>query len=129
MDFARNYQFKDGGVVVLPRNGFYCPDGVQTPDGILVKPGQSFIQFDAGKLIMEVYHFKRMDPDGLRAFFHEKRYHYKVEKNAEDKLVFVRDGYIDSNDFYLPKDNILDWYDSVFGYVNLQPGEQYWRTR
>jgi len=129
MDFSRNYQLKDGGIFIQPRNGFYCPDGVQTPDGIRVMPGQTFIQFDEGKLIMEVYKFTRMDSDGLRAFFHEKRYHYKVEKNDDGSLVFVRDGYIDSNDFYLPKDNILDWFDSVFPYVNLQPGQQYWRTR
>lgn len=128
-DFARAYYIEDGGVVIAPREGFYCPDGVETPEGIRVMPGQTFIQFDEGKLIMEVYHFTRLDADGRRAFFHERRYHYKVVKNAEGKFVFLRDGYIDSDDFYLTRFRGLEWFDFAFPGLDIQPGEQYWRSR
>ncbi len=128
-DFARAYYVEDGGIVIAPREGFYCPQGVQTPEGIRVMPGQTFIQFDAGKLIMEVYKFVRLDADQRRAFFHERRYHYTVGTNAEDKRVFIRGAYIDSDDFYLSKFRLLEWFDFAFPGVDLSPGEQYWRTR
>ncbi len=60
-DFARAYYIEDGGVVIVPQDGFYCPDAVSTPEGLRVMPGQTFTQFDPARLIMEVYQFTRLD--------------------------------------------------------------------
>ena len=128
-DFARAYYVEDGGIVIAPREGFSCPAGVETPEGIRVMPGQTFTQYDEGHLVAEVYKFVRLDADERRAFFHERRYHYKVEKNADGSLVFVRGPYIDSDDFYLSRFRLLEWFDFAFPGVDLQPGEQYWRSR
>ena len=39
-DFAEAYYIEDGGVVISPYNhGFYCPHGVETPEGIRIMPG------------------------------------------------------------------------------------------
>jgi hypothetical protein len=56
-DFGEAYYIEDGGVVVSPyANGFYCPHGIATPEGIRVMPGGMFIQFDEGQQVEEVYH-------------------------------------------------------------------------
>jgi hypothetical protein len=128
-DFARAYYLEDGGIVIAPQDGFYCPEGVQTPEGIRVMPGQTFIQFDPARLIMEHYKFVRLDADERRAFFHETRYHYKVVKNAEGKFRIIRQDYIDSDDFYLSHFRLLEWFDFAFPYTEIHPGEQLWRTR
>src|SRR5271163_3636412 len=76
-DFARAYYIEDGGIVIVPQDGFYCPGAVKTPEGLRIMPGQTFIQFDPSRMIMEVYKFTHLDPDERRAFFHERRYRYK----------------------------------------------------
>jgi hypothetical protein len=128
-DFARAYYIEDGGVVIAPQDGFYCSDGVQTPEGIRVMPGQTFVQFDPARLIMEHYKFVRLDVDERRAYFHEQRYHYKVGKNALGKNRIVRQDSIDSDDFYLSRFRLLEWFDFAFPYTEIHPGEQLWRTR
>jgi hypothetical protein len=128
-DFARAYYVEDGGVVIVPQDGFYCRDGVQTPEGIRIMPGQTFVQFDPARLIMEVYKFVRLDAGERRAFFHERRYHYKVVKLAEGGNHIIPQEYIDSDDFYLSHFRLLEWFDFAFPYMEIHPGEQLWRTR
>jgi len=60
-DFARAYYVEDGGIVIAPQEGFYTVGGVQTPEGIRIMPGHTFIQFDEAHLIMEVYKFISLD--------------------------------------------------------------------
>src|SRR5277367_4854173 len=65
-DFARAYYVEDGGIVIAPQDGFYSSGGVQTPEGIRLMPGQTFIQFDPGHLVMEDYKFASLDPGERR---------------------------------------------------------------
>src|SRR5271166_4448745 len=81
-DFARAYYVEDGGVVIVPQEGFYSTGGVRTPEGIRLMPGQVFIQFDESRLILEVYRFVSLDAGERRAHFHECRYPYWVTKDA-----------------------------------------------
>ena len=128
-DFARAYYIEDGGIVIAPQDGFYCPQAVKTPEGLRVMPGQTFTQFDPSRMIMEVYKFTRLDPDGRRAFFHERRYRYKVVRTDEGKLRIVPLNYMDSDDFYLSQSRTLEWFDFAFPDFEIHPGEELWRTR
>ena len=128
-DFARAYYIEDGGVVIAPQDGFSCVGGVQTPEGIRIMPGHTFIQFDPDHLIMEVYKFVNLDPGERRAHFHERRYHYQVAKDSHGKNRIVPQEYIDSDDFYLTHFRLLEWFDFAFPYLEIHPGEQGWRTR
>lgn len=128
-DFARAYYLKDGGMIVVPQDGFYCPQAVKTPEGLLIKPGQMFTQFDPARHIMEVYKFTRLDPDEHRAYFHERRYHYVRLRTPQNKWHIVQQDYIDSSDFYLTRFRALEWTDLGFPYTEIHPGEQLWRTR
>ncbi len=128
-DFARAYYIEDGGIVIVPQDGFYCPGAEKTPEGLKIVPGQSFTQFDPSRMIMEVYQFTRLDADGHRAYFHERRYHYKVIRTPKNKWRIIQQDYIDSDDFYLSRFRLLQWFDGAFPDVELHPGEQLWRTR
>jgi hypothetical protein len=128
-DFARAYYVEDGGVVIVPQEGFYCSGGAQTPEGIRLMPGQVFLQFDESRHILEVYLFISLDPGERRAHFHETRYHYSVTKDAHGKRHLEPQELIDRSDFYLSHFRLLQWFDFAFPYVEIHPGEQSWRTR
>jgi hypothetical protein len=128
-DFARAYYIEDGGVVIAPQDGFHCANGTPTPEGIRVMPGDTFFQFDPARLIMEVYRLTSLDPDGRRAHFHERRYHYKVVMTGPKKNRIIPQECIDSDDFYLSQFRLLEWFDFAFPYLELSPGEEHWRTR
>ena len=128
-DFARACYIEDGGIVIVPQDGFYCPQAVKTPEGLRVMPGQGFTQFDPARHIMEVYTFTHLDNDTHRAYFYERRYHYKVVRTPQNKWRIVQQDYIDSIDFYLTQFRALEWFDFAFPYTEIHPGEQLWRTR
>ena len=128
-DFARAYYVEDGGVVIVPQEGFYSTGGAQTPEGIRLRPGQVFIQFDESRLIMEVYKFVSLDPGERRAHFHERRCYYTIAIDAHGKRHINPQGFIDSSDFYLSHFRLLEWFDFAFPYIEIHPGEQNWRTR
>jgi hypothetical protein len=127
-DFAEAYYLEDGGIVISPYpHGFYCPHGVETPEGIRVMPGQVFFQFDSGHQICEEYHFLRLR--GEQAFFHERLSRYHIVRNAHGRRRIVRDRPFDSVDFYLTQFRGLEWADHIFTDVDLHPGLQEWRSR
>jgi hypothetical protein len=128
-DFCRAYYLEDGGITLVPQDGFYCPSATKTPEGLHISPGHSFVQFDPARLVMECYTFERITPDEKRAFFREQRYHYKVVRTPENKWRIVRQEYIDSDDFYLTHFRQWEWLDGVFPDFEVHPGEQLWRTR
>jgi hypothetical protein len=128
-DFARAYYIEDGGITIVPQDGFYCKHVIQTPEGVRIMPGQTFVQFDPARLVMEVYKFTRIAPDESRAYFHERRYHYKTVKVGPHKFRIVPQEYIDSDDFYLTRFRQWEWLDFVFPDFEVHPGEQLWRTR
>jgi hypothetical protein len=128
-DFCRAYYLEDGGITLVPQDGFYCPGATKTPEGLHIAPGQTFIQFDPSRLIMEVYTFKRIDPDERRGYFHERRYRYKVVRTDAGKQRIVPLNYLDSDDFYLTRWRALEWFDGAIPYTEIHPGEQLWRTR
>ena len=128
-DFCRAYYLEDGGITLVPQDGFYCATATHTPEGLHIAPGMNFTQFDPARHIMEVYHFIRITPDERRGFFHEQRYHYKVVRTPEKKWRIFRQDYIDSDDFYLSQFRQWEWLDGVFPDFEVHPGEQLWRTR
>jgi hypothetical protein len=128
-DFARAYYVEDGGVVIVPQEGFASSGGVQTPEGIRLTPGQVFIQFDESRLIVEVYRFVSLDPGERRAHFHESRYRYWITKDARGKRHVNLGPLLDTTDFYLSHFRLLEWFDFAFPYIEIHPGEQNWRTR
>jgi hypothetical protein len=128
-DFARAYYVEDGGVVIVPQEGFYASGGTPTPEGIRLTPGQLFVQFDESRHILEIYRFVSLDPGERRAHFHESRYHYTVTQDAHGKRRVHPQEPIDSSDFYLSHFRLLEWFDFAFPYIELHPGEQNWRTR
>jgi hypothetical protein len=128
-DFARAYYIEDGGITLVPQDGFSCPTATQTPEGVHIAPGQTFLQFDPSRMIMESYRFARLDKDERRAWFHEQRYRYKVVRAGANKLRIVPLNYLDSNDFFLTHWRALEWFDGAFPDVEIHPGEELWRTR
>ena len=128
-DFCRAYYLEDGGITLQPQDGFYGPEGTQTPEGLHFKPGQWFIQFDPARMVMEVYTFLRIDPNEHRGYFHEKRYHYKVIRTDDGKQRIIPLDYINSYDFYLTHWRALEWLDNAIPDVEIHPGEDLWRTR
>jgi hypothetical protein len=128
-DFARAYYIEDGGVVIVPQDGFLCPDATPTPEGLKIVPGQAFTQFDPSRMIMEVYTFKRIDKNERRAWFHERRYRYKVTRAAANNLRIVPLNHLDSDDFFLTHWRALEWFDGAFPDIEIHPGEELWRTR
>ena len=129
-DFGEAYYIEDGGVVVSPyANGFYCPHGIKTPEGVRVMPGNYFIQFDEGQQVEEVYHLLRVTPDEKRAFFHEDIYKYSTAKDAQGRWYEQRGRKVDADDFYLSHWRSFEWFDHVFVGLSLHPGLETWRTR
>jgi hypothetical protein len=128
-DFARAYYLEDGGLTLVPQDGFYCPSATQTPEGLHLAPGTTFVQFDPARQIEEIYTFERIDKDEHRGYFHERRYRYSVAHEAGGKTRHVRQNFIDETDFYLTRWRALEWFDFAVPYTELHPGEQLWRTR
>ena len=128
-DFAEAYYVEDGGVVISPYDhGFYCPRGVETPEGIRVMPGGRFIQFNSDTMHEEVYHFLRLGEDGTQAFFHEDIYRYSMQRNARGRWVPIRHELTGTDDFYLTQFRGMEPFDHVFPEIELHPGEQEWRV-
>jgi hypothetical protein len=127
-DFAEAYYVEDGGVVIAPyAHGFYCPHGVETPEGIRVMPGDRFVQFNPNRMLEEDYRFVRLD--GSQAFFHERIFRYKVARDARGRFCEQREQLLDTDDFYLSRFRGMELFDFVFTDIELHPGSQEWRTR
>lgn len=128
-DFARAYYLEDGGITLVPQDGFLCPGATPTPEGLHITPGQTFTQFDPSRMIMEVYQFTRLEKDERRAWFHERRYRYEVVRTDANKLRIVPLNQLDSDDFFLTHWRALEWFDLAFPDIEIHPGEELWRTR
>jgi len=129
-DFSEAYYIEDGGVVISPyAHGFYCKDGIQTPEGIRIMPGKTFMQFDASRMIVDEYKLLYLNKPQNRAYFHQKSYLYSVVKDAKGKYHDIIGKQVASNHFYLTKWRGLEWADHVFTNIEIHPGAQAWRTR
>jgi hypothetical protein len=129
-DFAEAYYLEDGGVVIAPyHHGFYCEDGIQTPEGIRIMPGGSFLQYDASRMVVDEFKLLKLNPEGTRAYFHQWTYRYKTEKDANGHWQYIRQELLATNSFYLTKTRILQWFDFAFPGVEIHPGAEGWRSR
>jgi hypothetical protein len=129
-DFAQAYYLEDGGVVIAPySHGFYCPHGIETPEGIRVMPGDTFVQFNPNRLREEEYQLVRLNAGQTRAYFHERIFRYKTVQDGPGKFHEQREQLLDTDDFYLTKFRGLEWFDFAFPDLELHPGDQEWRTR
>ena len=128
-DFGEAYYVEDGGVVISPYDhGFYCPHGIETPEGIRVMPGDTFIQFNPDRMHEEVFHFVRLNAAQTQAFFHERIYHYVMVKDARGRSHPRREQLVDTDDFYLSRFRGMEPFDHIFTDIELHPGEQEWRV-
>jgi hypothetical protein len=128
-DFGEAYYVEDGGVVISPYDhGFYCPHGIETPEGIRIMPGDTFIQFNPDRMHEEVYHFVRLNAEQTQAFFHERVYRYKMVKIARGHFHPQREELVGTDDFYLSRFRGMEPFDHVFTNIELHPGEQEWRV-
>ena len=129
-DFSEAYYLEDGGVVLSPYgHGFYCKDGIQTPEGIRIMPGGTFMQFDPTRMVVDEYKLTHLNKEQTRAFFHQKTFRYKVVKDDKGQYHDIIEEQVASNDFYLTKWRSLEWLDGVFPNIEIHPGAQGWRTR
>ena len=127
-DFAQAYYVEDGGVVIAPYPyGFYCPHGIETPEGIRVMPGVGFVQLAPDRRVWEQYTLLRTD--GHRAWFTERLYHFHFVDDKRGRLHPIREREFATDDFYLTRWRSLEWFDFAFGDLKLQPGLEEWRTR
>ena len=128
-DFGEAYYVEDGGVVISPYDhGFYCPHGIETPEGIRVMPGDTFVQFNPDRMHEEVYHFARLNAEETQAFFHERIYRYKMVRDARGHFRPQREELVGADDFYLSRFRGMEPFDHVFTDIELHPGEQEWRV-
>jgi hypothetical protein len=129
-DFGEAYYIEDGGVVISPYNhGFYCKDGIETPEGVRIMPGVAFMQFDAAQMIVDQYVLLRLNREGTRAFFHRRTYRYKIVRDAQGRYHDIIGQLVDTNDFYLSQWRSLEWFDHAFPNIELHPSAETWRTR
>ncbi len=129
-DFAQAYYIEDGGIVIVPYDyGFSCPKYTETPEGLRVMPGGTFAQYDPQHQVDQEFHFVRLSEDGTQAYFHERVYacHAVTSPNGRPAHVHVR--LLGSNDFYLSKFRDLEWFDFVFGTIQMHPGLAEWQSK
>jgi hypothetical protein len=128
-DFGEAYYVEDGGVVISPYDhGFSCPHGIETPEGIRVMPGDTFVQFNPDRMHEEVYRFVRLNAGQTQAFFRERIYRYKMVKDTRGRFRPRREELVDTDDFYLSRFRGVEPFDHVFTDIELHPGEQEWRV-
>ncbi len=129
-DFGEAYYIEDGGVVISPySHGFYCKDGINTPEGIRIMPGKVFAQFDASRMVVDIYKLLYLNKEQNRAFFHQETYLYKVVKDEKGNYHDIIKEKVASNDFYLTKWRGLEWADHVFPYTEVHPTQDDWSSR
>jgi hypothetical protein len=129
-DFGEAYYIEDGGVVISPYDhGFYCRNGIETPEGIRIMPGGTFMQFDAGRMVVDKYKLTHLNAAGTRAYFHESSYRYKVVKDAHGNYHDVIEQLVGTDDFFLTEFRSWEWLDHAFPNFEVHPGAQGWRTK
>jgi hypothetical protein len=129
-DFAQAYYIEDGGIVIVPYDyGFSCPKYVETPEGLRVMPGGTFSQYDPQHEVDQVFHFDRLSADGTQAYFQERVYACHAVVDARGNPAHVRARLIGSNHFYLSQFRDLEWFDFVFGSIQMHPGLAEWQSK
>jgi hypothetical protein len=129
-DFAQAYYIEDGGIVIVPYDyGFSCPKYVVTPEGLRVMPGGTFSQYDPQHQVDQVFRFTRLSGDGTQAYFHEHVYACHAVTDSRGRSAHVRDRLVGTNDFYLSQFRDLEWFDFVFGNIQMHPGLAEWQSK
>jgi hypothetical protein len=129
-DFAQAYYIEDGGLVIVPYDyGFSCPRYVETPEGLRVMPGGTFSQYDPQHQVDQEFHFVRLSDDGTQAFLRERVYACHAVTAPNGQPAHVRDRLIGANHFYLSQFRDLEWFDFVFGDIQMHPGLAEWQSK
>jgi hypothetical protein len=127
-DFAQAYYIQDGGIVVVPyKHGFYYRHGVETPQGIVFRPGDTFVVYDSKRHLERIYWLTRVNLFNNRAYFHEQIYHYRVLTNADGKTYRSRRGMLASKDFNLTHFRGLVAFDHEVRNIEARPGSILWQ--
>jgi hypothetical protein len=129
-DFAQAYYIEDGGIVIVPYNyGFSCPKYVTTPEGLRVMPGGTFSQYDPQHQVDQEFLFTHLSRDGTQAYFHEKVYQCRAVTAPNGHPAHVHVRLAGTNDFYLSQFRDLEWFDFVFGTIQMHPGLAEWQSK
>ena len=129
-DFAQAYYIEDGGIVIVPYNyGFSCAKYVSTPEGPRIMPGGTFAQYDPQHEVDQQFLFTRLSPDGTQAYFHEKVYQCRAVRAADGSPAHVHVRLLGTSDFYLSQFRDLEWFDFVFGNIQMHPGLAEWQSK
>jgi len=129
-DFAEAYYIEDGGVVISPySHGFFCKDGIQTPEGIRIMPGKTFAQFDESRMVVDIYKLLYLNKEGTRAYFQQETYLYKVVKDKDGKYHDEIREHVASSKFYLTKFRMFEIVDHDVPYVEVPPTTRAWCPR
>jgi hypothetical protein len=127
-DFARAYYIQDGGIVVKPyKHGFYYRHGVATPEGIIFRPGDTFVVYDSDRHVERVYWLLRVNLFNNRAYFHEQVYRYRVVTNSQGRTHRARRGLLVSKDFSLAHFRGLVAFDHSVYNIEMRPGSVLWQ--
>lgn len=127
-DFAEGYSLSDEGLLIVPYpHGFHTTSGKNIPGGLLLQPGDQFLQYDPSRMICDEYQLLRVNR--ARAFLHQVSYRYRVETDSHGKTHYRRGLSTGTGDFYLTRFRSLKPFDQVFTDIELHPGAQAWRTR
>jgi len=129
-NFGKAYYIEDGHLVVVPYgHGFYYKHGVETPEGVRFKPGDTFVQYDRDKRVERDYWLMRVNWFNNKAVLHEQAYHYKIVENTSGKLHPVRGKLVGSGDITLTHFRGLVAFDHSYSNMENHPGTQFWRSR
>ncbi len=129
-DFAQAYYIEDGGIVIVPYDyGFSCPAYTETPEGLRVMPGGTFSQYDPQHQVDQEFRFLRLSADGTQAFFRERVYACHPASAPSGKPAHVRYRLLGTNKFYLSQFRDLEWFDFVFGNIQMHPGLAEWQSK
>lgn len=129
-DFAEAYYIEDGGVVISPYDhGFFCKDGIKTPEGIRIMPGKTFAQFDASRMVVDIYKLLYLNKEQNRAYFQQETYLYKVVKDAQGKYHDEIREHVASSKFYLTKFRAFEIVDHDVPYTEVHPTQRNWCPR
>jgi hypothetical protein len=127
-DFAKAYYIQDGGLVVKPyKHGFYYRHGVPTPEGIIFRPGDTFVVYDSTRHVERVYWLLRVNLFNNRAYLHEQIYRYKLATDSHGRTYHARRGLLVSKDFSLAHFRGLVAFDHSVYNIEMRPGSLLWQ--
>jgi hypothetical protein len=109
-------------------HGFHYRHGVETPEGVRFRPGETFVQYSPDRRVERDYWLVRVNWFNNRAVFHEQVYRYKFMKDSRGRMHHVRTRLVATNDFCLTHFRGLVAFDHAYSNIEYHPGTGFWRS-